>query len=61
MKDFIRKAYISAVLSSCLLFGFWAICEAYENTRQVGFGEYRNAIDYKDGTIYLFDFQKKIK
>lgn len=61
MKDFIRKAYISAVLSSCLLFGFWAVCESYENTREIGFGEYRKAIEYKEGTIYLFDFLWKIK
>lgn len=61
MKEFIRKAYISAVVSSCILFGFCAVCVAYQNIRQVGFGEYRNAIEYKDGTLRFFDYEKKIK
>jgi hypothetical protein len=60
MKEFIRKMYISAVISSCILFGFFAVCVAYQNIRQVGFGEYRNAIEFKDGTIYFFDYQKNI-
>lgn len=57
MKEFIRKTYISAVISSCILFGFCAVCKAYENTRQVGFGEYRNAIEYKNGTFRFFDYE----
>jgi hypothetical protein len=61
MKEFIRKTYISAVVSSCILFGFCACCVAYQNIRQIGFGEYRNAIEYKDGTVYFFDYQKNIK
>ena len=56
MKEFIRKTYISAVVSSCILFGFCACCVAYQNIRQIGFGEYRNAIEYKDGTLYIFDY-----
>ncbi len=61
MKEFIRKMYISAVISSCILFGFCACCVAYQNIRKIGFGEYRSAIEFKDGTIYFFDYQKELK
>lgn len=61
MKEFIRKMYISAVISSCILFGFCAVCVAYQNIRQVGFGEYRKAIEYKDGTLRFFDYKKEFK
>ena len=60
MKGFIRKAYISAVVSSCILFGFFAVCKAYEGTRQIGFGEYRRAVEFKDGTLYFFVYEKKL-
>lgn len=59
MKEFIRKAYISAVVSSCILFGFCAVCQAYEKMREVGFGEYRKAIEFEDGTLRIFDYEKK--
>ena len=60
MKEFIRKTYISAVVSSCILFGFCACCVAYRNIRQIGFGEYRNAIEYKDGNFRFFDYEKDL-
>ena len=60
MREFIRKMYISAVVSSCILFGFWSICTAYRNIRQIGFGEYRNAIEYKDGNFRFFDYEKDL-
>lgn len=59
MKNFIRKAYISAVISSCILFGFFACCCAYENMRQTGFGDYRKAIEIEDGKLKFFDFEMK--
>ncbi len=61
MKEFLRKMYISAVVSSCILFGFAAICAAYSNIRQVGFGEYRSAIEIENGKIYFFDFEIEMK
>ena len=60
MKEFIRKTYISAVVSSCILFGFCACCVAYQNIRQIGFGEYLNAIEYKDGNFRFFDYEKDL-
>lgn len=61
MREFIRKMYISAVVSSCILFGFWSVCVAYSNIREVGFGEYRSAIEIENGKIYFFDFMFEIK
>lgn len=61
MKEFVRKMYISAVVSSCLLFGFCACCVAYRNIRQVGFGEYRNAIEIEENTFRFFDYEKELK
>jgi hypothetical protein len=55
--DFLRKMIISALVSSCLLFGFWAVCEAYKGIRQTGFGEYRSAIEIEDNKIKFFDFE----
>ena len=55
MKGFFRKMIISAVVSSCVLFGFLAVCKAYSGIRKIGFGEYRSAIEIKDGEIKIFD------
>lgn len=54
--DFLRKMIISALISSCIIFGFLACCKAYENIRQVAFGEYRKAIEIENGDINFFDF-----
>ncbi|MGI6279093.1 MAG: hypothetical protein ACOYJS_00860 [Acutalibacteraceae bacterium] len=51
---------MSSVIVFCLLFGFFGIKKAYENIRLIGFGEYRSAIEYKDGELKLFDFVIKI-
>ena len=56
--DFLRKMMLSFIISSCILFGFWSVCKAYESIREVGFGEYRKAIEIKDGEIKFFDFKK---
>ena len=55
--NFLRKMILSFVISSCILFGFWAVCEAYQGIRQIGFGEYRHAIEIKDGKLRFFDFE----
>jgi len=61
MKEFLRKMYISAVVSSCILFGFCAVCSAYKGIRQTGFGEYRNAIEIEEGKFRFFDYEKELK
>jgi hypothetical protein len=55
--NFLRKMIVSMVVSSCILFGFWGICEAYEGIRKVGFGEYRKAIEIENKSIKFFDFE----
>lgn len=59
MKEFLRKMTISIVVTSCVLFGFLALCMAYSGIREVGFGEYRNAIEIKEKEIQFFDFTIK--
>lgn len=40
----------------CLVFGWLGIAAAYENTVQVAFGEYRQAIEITDENIRILDF-----
>jgi len=61
MKNGIRKFYISFVVTCCIIFGFLAVCIAYENIRATEYGENRRAVSYEDGTIYFFDYQYEIK
>ncbi len=57
MKEFLRKMTVSAIVTSCVLFGFMAACKAYSGIRKIGFGEYVSAIEIKDGEIKFFDFK----
>lgn len=57
MKDFIRKMTLSAVVTLCIIFGLFGMCKAYEGIRQIGFGEYRNAIEFEDGKVKIFDYE----
>ena len=45
MKKFLRKFYISFVITSCVVFGFLGVCIAYENIRATEYGDTRRAID----------------
>lgn len=60
MKEFIRKMYISTVVTLCIIFGFMGFCKTYENIRKIAFGEYQKAIEFKDGTLHFFDYEKEI-
>ncbi len=55
IKLFFRSAYITATVLLCLFIGLYGSFKAYENIRLVGFGEYRSAIEYEDGTLKIFD------
>ncbi len=61
MKNGIRKFYISFTVTCCIIFGFLAVCIAYENIRATEYGENRRAVAYKDGIIYFFDYEFKFK
>ena len=56
MNNFLRKMIVSTVVTACILFGLMGICKAYSGIRKIGFGEYTNAIEYKDGEIKFFDY-----
>lgn len=55
-KIFLKSFYLSSLIIFCIIFGFLGISRAYENIRMIGFGEYRSAIEIKDGEIKIFDF-----
>ncbi|MBO5359123.1 MAG: hypothetical protein J6A78_07375 [Clostridia bacterium] len=61
MKNGIRKFYISFVVTCCIIFGFLAVCIAYENIRATEYGDNRRAIAVEDGKFYFFDYEYKFK
>ena len=44
-------------MALCLFMGAYGIARAYENTRRIGFGEYKKAVDVDDGGIRILDFE----
>jgi len=57
IKLFFKSFYISSLILFCIIFSFYGMAKAYKNIRRIGFGEYRNAVEYKDGTIFFFDYK----
>lgn len=55
-KTYFRTFYISWIIIMCLMFGWFGISTAYENTVQVAFGEYKKAIEISEETIRILDF-----
>lgn len=53
---FLRSLTISFVVVFCLFSGFYGIAKAYENTRRIGFGEYKKAVAFEDGNLRVLDF-----
>lgn len=56
-KTFWRSVYLSAVLLLCLILGTAGVGRAYEKTKEIGFGEYKKAVEYDGETIRLLDFE----
>lgn len=54
---FLRSMYITAIIVICLALLIYGISEAYENTVNIGFGEYKNAIGFADGVLRILDFE----
>ena len=48
------------MLALCLFIGIYGISKAYENTKIIGFGEYKKAVDYDNGTLRILDFEIEI-
>ena len=57
---FFKSFYLSSLILFCLTIGLTGIGKAYENTRQIGFGEYKRAIELTDDGIRILDFEIKI-
>ncbi|MBQ6718411.1 MAG: hypothetical protein IJN22_05890 [Clostridia bacterium] len=56
IKTYFRTFYISLIIMLCLSLGWIGISTAYENTVQVAYGEYRQAIEISDEQIRILDF-----
>ncbi|MEE1053484.1 MAG: hypothetical protein U0L33_04005 [Acutalibacteraceae bacterium] len=41
----------------CIVFGWLGIAEAYENTVQTAFGEYKKAVEITNNKIRILDFE----
>ena len=54
---FFRSFYISFVVLTCLVFGFFAMARAYETTVLLESGEYKKAVEISDGSLRIFDFE----
>lgn len=57
IKIYLRSFGLTAVIIFCLTFTIWGSANAYEGIRQVGFGDYSSAFEFKNGTLRLFDFE----
>ena len=56
-KLFLKSFYLSSVIVFCLIFGILGTVKAYEQTRLIGFGEYRKVIEFEDGVFRFFDVE----
>lgn len=55
-KTYFRTFYISFIIIMCLVFGWLGISLAYENTVQIAFGEYKNAVEINENGFRILDF-----
>ena len=54
---FFRSFFLSSVVAGCLIFGIYGICEAYKNTRRIGFGEEKSAVSVGKHHIRILDWE----
>ncbi len=54
---FFKAFYLSAVILFCLGLGAAGIGKAYENTRRIGFGEYKKAVELDGTVLRILDFE----
>lgn len=57
IKIFFRTMKITALILFCLSIGFFGMAKSYESIRQIGFGEYRKAVEIENGTLKFFDYE----
>lgn len=56
-KIFWRTVRLSAVWMFCVCILVIGIFESYCQIRRIGFAEYKNAVEYKDGVLEVLDFK----
>ena len=52
---------ISFIITSCVIYGFFGVCAAYENMSKTVFGEKRAAVSIGGGKIRILDFEFDFK
>lgn len=55
-QTYFRTFYISLVIILCFCLGWIGISTAYENTVQIAFGEYKDAIELTENGLRILDF-----
>ena len=58
-KIFWRAFIISFLIVICLYIIIAGIGESYKQMRRIGFGEYKDAVEYSDGVLRILDFSFK--
>ena len=52
---------ISFILTSCVIYGFFGVCAAYENMSQTAFGKKKTAVSIDGGKLRILDFEFDFK
>lgn len=55
-KVFLRTAAISAAIWTSLAILICGTAESYKQMRKIGFDEDKNAVEYNNGVLRVFDF-----
>ncbi len=55
-KYFWRSVAVTSVILFCFILLFKGTSLAYENTRQLGYSDYRPALEISENHIRIFDF-----
>jgi len=56
---FFKSWFLTTIIIICTLVAFFGTTKAYEGIRLIGYGENRRAIEFKEGVLYVFDFEIK--
>ncbi|MBR2044474.1 MAG: hypothetical protein IJ946_09100 [Clostridia bacterium] len=52
---------MAILIVMCLYIIVAGITESYKQMRKIGFGEYKNAVEYSNGVLRILDFKIEIK
>lgn len=59
-KIFWRSFFIAILIVMCIYIIIAGITESYKQMRKIGFGEYKNAVEYSNGVLRILDFEIEI-